>query len=222
MNEVLIRNWNERIRKEDTVYHLGDFGFGDYSKILKRLNGNITLIRGSHDKYLSRYWNIEKVKDLLEIKIDNQIIVLCHYSMQSWPKSYHGSWHLFGHSHGKLKGIGRSFDVGVDSNDYKPLSWEDVKHKMKGCESFELGRPTPRNLLASYHLRNSKFHMPLFVCEKCGCVENSALSDCSWIEYLNKRPMLCSECCPGQEKWHGKFSKKKWDHKEEVMNRENV
>jgi hypothetical protein len=61
--------------------------------------------------------------------------------------------------------------------------------------------------------------MPTYVCEKCGCVENTALSLCSWIEYLEKKPMLCSECCPKQKKWHGKFKKAKWDGKEAMKNR---
>jgi len=61
--------------------------------------------------------------------------------------------------------------------------------------------------------------MPLFVCENCGCVENTALSLCSWFQYRKKKPMLCSECCPEQGKWHNKFLKKKWDGKKKVLNR---
>ena len=45
--------------------------------------------------------------------------------------------------------------------------------------------------------------MPLFQCQKCGVVENTALSLCSWIS----KKKLCSECCPAQKKWHGKFPK---------------
>jgi len=50
--------------------------------------------------------------------------------MQVWDRSNHGSWHLFGHTHGKLKGIGRSLDVGVDCTDYVPLSLDMVAEKM--------------------------------------------------------------------------------------------
>jgi calcineurin-like phosphoesterase family protein len=59
-----------------------------------------------------------------------QVIVLCHYSMQAWELSNHGSWHLFGHTHGRLKGIGMSFDVGVDCTDFVPLSLDQVVEKM--------------------------------------------------------------------------------------------
>ena len=59
-----------------------------------------------------------------------QVIVLCHYSLQVWDRSNQGSWHLFGHSHGKLKGIGLSFDVGVDCREFEPLSLEEVASRM--------------------------------------------------------------------------------------------
>ena len=55
MDEYIIKKWNEAIKPTDRVYHLGDFAFGKYTdlvyieSIIKRLNGNITLILGNHD-----------------------------------------------------------------------------------------------------------------------------------------------------------------------------
>jgi hypothetical protein len=49
--------------------------------------------------------------------------------------------------------------------------------------------------------------MPLFKCTKCGTVENTALSACSWVYSCEGKPVLCSECCSG--KWHGMFKKSK-------------
>lgn len=81
--------------------------------------------------------------------------------------------------------------------------------------------------------------MPLFVCDKCGCVENTALGR-YWIKDMkdmwdadNEGMALCSECAPTTfkdgsptrsgwceyGKWHGKFPKRKWDGKTEVINR---
>jgi hypothetical protein len=45
--------------------------------------------------------------------------------------------------------------------------------------------------------------MSLFKCQKCGVIENTALTMCSW----SSKKKLCSECCPQQGKWHNKFSK---------------
>ena len=41
MDKTLIKNWNSVVKKEDTVYHLGDFAFGNKEftqKIIKQLN----------------------------------------------------------------------------------------------------------------------------------------------------------------------------------------
>src|SRR5689334_18837471 len=108
MDEMMIVNWNAVVRPGDHVYHLGDFSFhrdGTSTKIVRRLMGNIHLIRGNHDSDAfikecgSRFVSI---KDLDEVKVDGTRIVMCHFPMLTWNKSHHGSWHLHGHCHGKL------------------------------------------------------------------------------------------------------------------------
>jgi hypothetical protein len=39
--------------------------------------------------------------------------------------------------------------------------------------------------------------MPLFVCSKCGYIENTALTACGWTNYSENKPMICSKCCHG-------------------------
>jgi len=54
--------------------------------------------------------------------------------------------------------------------------------------------------------------MSLFKCEKCGCVENTAL--CRYWLREKGEPALCSECDPtGKMKWHNCFPKE--DFKDE-------
>ena len=53
MHEVLIANWNSRVKKKEIIYVLGDFSFGGKEKtraILKRLSGYKILVKGNHDK----------------------------------------------------------------------------------------------------------------------------------------------------------------------------
>jgi calcineurin-like phosphoesterase family protein len=50
MNEILIEKWNSRIGDRDTVYHLGDFAWGEWEPILGRLRGRKILIPGGHDR----------------------------------------------------------------------------------------------------------------------------------------------------------------------------
>jgi hypothetical protein len=76
--------------------------------------------------------------------------------------------------------------------------------------------------------------MSVFVCDLCGCVENTALGH-YWGKDFNsfgpelKGKALCSECMPATYrdgsrnedggKWHGKWPKVQWDGKREVINR---
>jgi calcineurin-like phosphoesterase family protein len=56
MNQGLIEAWNSVVKKDDEVFHLGDFCFKGYDKwveIIKQLNGQITIIKGNHDKQVS-------------------------------------------------------------------------------------------------------------------------------------------------------------------------
>ena len=133
MNETLIQRHNDVVGKKDLVYHLGDFAFkgcgGDY---LCRLNGQHVLILGNHDRPKQQVgisW--QEVVPVKQVKVAGQLIWLSHYAHLVWPQSHYNTWHLFGHTHGRLKGVGRSMDVGVDGNDFKPWSFEDVKAMME-------------------------------------------------------------------------------------------
>ena len=144
MNAVMVERWNHVVADGDMVYHLGDFTPSDlrhFTKWVSQLNGNIRILPGNMDRlWLSDFVTSPKVQvipPLISLAFEElgkvgqpQVIVLCHYSMQVWERSQHGSWHLFGHTHGKLKGIGKSFDAGVDCTDFVPLSLEQVAEKM--------------------------------------------------------------------------------------------
>ena len=152
MTEELIKRHNNKVPKGARVYHVGDMFWRTITpkramEILHELNGQHYFIWGNHDetmeeivarKYPTNVTNLIWAKDLALVnKEDNHPrITLCHYSMQVWPGSHRGDWHLFGHSHGQLKGIGKSFDVGVDTNNYEPWSIEEVIVKMSTLEVF--------------------------------------------------------------------------------------
>lgn len=154
MNELLIQRWNEKIQKDDLVYHLGDFAFcgpRPACNILAQLNGIKHWIRGNHDYSLAkkpdvasffqwqRDYYLLKVHDKFEddegIEIQfHQPIVLCHFPLLSWDGMAHGAWHLHGHTHGSLdktwNATGTRKDVGVDTNNLYPYSYEEIKNHM--------------------------------------------------------------------------------------------
>jgi len=136
MNVDLIDRWNSKVKKEDIVYHLGDFAFmqpDDIVSLRKQLNGTIHLIYGNHDKNVINtkgiFESIQPRKELY-INCDDEKLyfVLDHYAMRVWNKSHHGAIHLYGHSHGTLVDdpSSRSMDVGVDTNNYFPYALSDV------------------------------------------------------------------------------------------------
>jgi len=129
MNEILIQNHNEVVKNGDIVVHAGDFSFANKNKteeIIKQLNGIHIFLKGDHDKWLPPH-----ATQIWQKKIDNCYIVVSHYALRVWPRSHYGSYHLFAHSHGTLKPIGKSWDIGVDNNNFYPLSLDQIIEIMK-------------------------------------------------------------------------------------------
>jgi calcineurin-like phosphoesterase family protein len=140
-DKTLVSNWNSVVGLTDEIYHLGDFGFGSKGymiQILQRLNGKIFFVKGNHDKAVkkpepSAYF--QWMKDYFELPIQGMKdhitgkIVLCHYPFRSWNKSFHGSYHLYGHCHGRLADEDKNIlrhDVGVDNNNFTPVSLKQI------------------------------------------------------------------------------------------------
>ena len=155
MNEGIIANWNEVVSPGDRTYILGDISMGGKSKapalaaILRRLNGHKYLVPGNHDNFIldseECMSELTLLPHIAEIKIadetlpkrkngrmSRQTIILCHYSMRVWPKNGQDAWHLFGHSHGNMDGLGLSFDVGLDGphSNFRPMSYEQIRDVM--------------------------------------------------------------------------------------------
>ena len=148
MNEAIIDNWNSVVGEEDAVIHLGDFclgGAAEWSKILNRLNGKIYLILGNHDLknirqgFLKRF---EHVAMAMRIEIGKKKIHLSHYPYLCFESGYKDDvWPLFGHVHTRSSNTGidagrlqylypTQLDVGVDNNNFTPLSFEQVRAKI--------------------------------------------------------------------------------------------
>ena len=62
MNDVLIKNWNNKVKKRDVVFHLGNFAWDPEiaRKALKKLNGRIYFLKGNCDKALEEVINDKK------------------------------------------------------------------------------------------------------------------------------------------------------------------
>ena len=134
----MIERWNEVVKPNDIVHHLGDLSFNnsvETYKLIQRLNGRIYLIKGNHNRWLNKQTRslLHSVDNLLNVKIKDRLIVLCHYPMRTWDKAFHGSYHLFGHIHGAGHGLGhlRCMDMSVECHNYYPIEFEQIDSILK-------------------------------------------------------------------------------------------
>lgn len=121
MNEYIIKKWNSVVRENDLVYHLGDFALQSdktiVSNLVQRLNGNIILILGNHDR-----WGKQKFKDCgfvevyKQLEIDNYI--LTHRPLENLEDD---KVNLHGHIHNHDKGLDRYINVSCEVVNYKPI-----------------------------------------------------------------------------------------------------
>jgi len=154
MNNILIQRWNMNIGPNDTVYLLGDFTLGaDAQNFFSRLNGKINVLANytHHDRRWLENFNLAFYRSmsgqyvhleppLLTLRFDNVKkngrllpIALCHFPLAVWENKHYGAIHLHGHSHGKYIPAGTAiwekgfiWDVGVDNNDFCPVSLRQV------------------------------------------------------------------------------------------------
>lgn len=143
MVEGIIDRHNAVVRDGDEVYHLGDmfwrsFGFGRAISVMQRLHGQHFYILGNHDELildnpftLQSQFSFVGDRLFLKDKLNKYGIVLDHYAGRVWQGSHKGSWQLYGHSHGNLPEEDYlSMDVGVDSNNFTPVAFEDIAVRM--------------------------------------------------------------------------------------------
>lgn len=161
MNEALVNRWNTVVQKGDIVFHLGDFCFGcakKWNRMLDLLKGRIFLILGNHDvghltpQLLARF---EGVSTQMLLNISGQRIYLNHFPFLTYSGDTRGVWQLFGHIHSHQLNCNIAttqqmallqpgqYDVGVDNNDYAPVSFRKVQEIMmkRGQCNVSSGKP---------------------------------------------------------------------------------
>jgi calcineurin-like phosphoesterase family protein len=136
-DEALISFWNETVAPDDEVWHLGDFARKgtDIEALLGRLKGRKHLIIGNNDgsdTIAASGW--ASVQHYVELTLEGQLCVLCHYPFRTWNKIGKKSINLHGHSHGKLKPMTRQYDVGVDPQGLRPVTFETVISRKRSTE----------------------------------------------------------------------------------------
>ena len=133
MDEFMIRAWNERVRPNDKVYHLGDVVINRRALVtLGRLNGDKVLIRGNHDIFKDDEYR-KYFRELRAYHVMNGMI-LSHIPIHSDSLGRFGT-NIHGHLHanrvmtevwGEYKIDPRYHCVCVEATDFAPILFEDV------------------------------------------------------------------------------------------------
>jgi calcineurin-like phosphoesterase family protein len=142
MNETMVKEWNDLIDMDDTVYVLGDVAFLPAQKAteyMRRLNGRKILIQGNHDYKLLNDPEFracfEQVHHYLEITYNGTKVCLFHYPIKEWNQAHRGSVMLHGHLHGGISGMEefRCRDMGMDATGRIAVTMEDaIRDAMTG------------------------------------------------------------------------------------------
>ena len=142
MTEKMIVNWNNVV-KDDIVFVLGDLSFYDLEHtkdIVNRLNGTKFIIKGNHDIFsIDEYKScgfIDVFEDTRDFNIEdeqNPTLILSHKPEDTEYFNIHGHIHddPLEKSYPNLNKKNH-FCVSVEMTDYKPISWEEIKNKIKG------------------------------------------------------------------------------------------
>lgn len=128
-DEKLIENWNKCVKKNDTIWHLGDVGFGaeHLDKILTRLNGIKRLVMGNHDCY-SRDLYTKHFGKIFGVVMFKEF-TLSHVPV--YPSHIRGEVNLHGHLHSKKVPDKRYFNCCVEHHDLSPVNLDTIRSHYK-------------------------------------------------------------------------------------------
>ena len=134
MERELIKNYNSIVTKDDTCYFLGDVFWGKHWQelrtILSKMNGTKILILGNHcecdpfDYVKAGFQSVHTYLKVEEFNLIHDPAVATVKRNEPW---------ICGHLH-SVKGSCRHlnfYDCGVDGNNYKPISFDEIREYFK-------------------------------------------------------------------------------------------
>jgi calcineurin-like phosphoesterase family protein len=137
--DLIIKNWNNTVRRNDVVLHLGDFSFGDIHKVYdirRRLNGKLYLIRGNHDRHSIAWYRRLDIKAIspFTVKINNKSYYFSHKAKKDISRkksNIHGHWHdkcplIYENEKGNINA-----NLSVEVIGYTPIKFKHIMELVK-------------------------------------------------------------------------------------------
>lgn len=144
--EYVITSINSTVKKQDTLYILGDLGFrcatNDLEDFIKSLKCRVKACLGNHDserqlKKLHEKGVLQDFKHEYNIEYRCNRFHLAHFPKKEWPDFFLNSYHCYGHTHNQLPQYLRSMDVGIDSVGYIPIHLDEVVRRLKEFSNID-------------------------------------------------------------------------------------
>lgn len=158
MDEEMVKRWNETVKPNDKVYHLGDVVINRKAlAIMHRLNGDKVLIKGNHDIFKMDDYTAH-FREIRAYHVMNGMI-LSHIPVHEASLGRFGT-NVHGHLHSNRVMKANGFDkktgtvtygdqidpryhcVCVEQTDFRPILFEDVVKRIEaegGTVGFKSG-----------------------------------------------------------------------------------
>ncbi len=134
--ELIIKNWNDRVSPDETILHLGDFALGKKSHfelLTGILNGRLLLIQGNHDRLSQSFCEAQGVtliKDAIQIELENRVkLIFSHRPIVPLDESW---VNLHGHIHNvppppEGSNLGPNhINMSVEVREYRPWRLREI------------------------------------------------------------------------------------------------
>ncbi|MBO7212637.1 MAG: metallophosphoesterase [Methanobrevibacter sp.] len=159
-NNMIISHINAKVMSQDTLYIVGDVGFGPCAEIKKLLDKivcrNLILIFGNHDKYgIAQAKKIgfkEAIYGPYYLPESKGKILLSHYPSYEALYNPYLAYNLHGHLHGSKLDDDQFFNLNIAMNEYYPVKADDF---LKRAESRAKKRE--EKFLSEWFIRKQVF-----------------------------------------------------------------
>jgi calcineurin-like phosphoesterase family protein len=148
MHETIIDRHNKKVPNNPNylTIHAGDIFWhslnpSEAAVILSRLHGSHAFLYGNHDELMEGNQSLRMMFKWVKgenkaggahiLNHNKRALTVNHFAQRVWQGSHKGHWHVYGHSHSTLPGLGKSFDIGVDGNDFTPWALEEIEARME-------------------------------------------------------------------------------------------
>jgi calcineurin-like phosphoesterase family protein len=170
MNQVMVDNWNDRVDKDDLVFHLGDIGFfrsaQQMVELMSELNGRKVLIKGNHDRFTNSQYHAAGFEDIYNYY--RYPVPDPHGDVDFWLEMTHkptvlkpGPINLVGHIHQQFVYQGNNLNMSVEVWGYQPVNLLEIVGRIHWLQENVFDTNTEMKLFGKEKGFNEPLRVPI-------------------------------------------------------------